>query len=86
VEGQISLQNLASGDTVIIKTYIAVDGTNQSKTDEMTFVGSQDIPVVRIPAVTLAYNAKFRVTVTQTAGTTLKAIPYTFIIQIMETI
>jgi hypothetical protein len=86
VEGQISLQNLASDDKVIIRTYIAVDGTNQQKTDEMTFAGSQDIPVVRIPAVTLAYNAKFRVTVTQTEGTTLKAFPYTFIVQIMETI
>jgi hypothetical protein len=85
VEGQISLQNIASGDTVIIRTYIAVDGTNQRKTDETTFVGSQDIPVVRIPAVTLAYNAKFRVTVTQTAGT-LRAYPYTFICQVMEVI
>jgi len=85
VEGQISLQNLAAGDTVVIRTYIAVDGVNQKKTDEMTFSGAQDIPVVRIPAVTLAYNAKFRATVTQTAGT-LKAYPYTIIYQIMETI
>jgi hypothetical protein len=86
VEGQISLQNLASGDTVIVRTYIAVDGTNQKKTDELTFSEPQDIPVVRIPAVTLAYNAKFRLTVTQTAGATLKAFPYTVIYQIMETI
>jgi hypothetical protein len=86
LEGQISLQNMASDDTVVIKTYLAVDGVNQKKADEMTFVGSQDIPVVRIPAVTLAYNAKFRVTVTQTAGTTLKAFPYTIIYQVMETI
>jgi hypothetical protein len=85
VEGQISLQNLASGDTVIVRTYVAVDGTNQKKTDEKTFSGVQDISVVRIPAVTLAYNAKFRLTVTQTAGT-LRAYPYTVIYQIMETI
>jgi hypothetical protein len=51
----------------------------------MTFTGTQDIPVVRIPAVTLAYNAKFRVTVTQTAGT-LRAFLYTIIYQMMETI
>jgi len=85
VEGQISLQNLASGDTVVIRTYIAVDGTNQTKVDEATFSGAQTIPVVRIPATTVAYNGKFRVTITQTAGT-LRAFPYTFIVQIMETI
>jgi len=85
VEGQISLQNLAAGDTVVIRTYIAVDGVNQKKSDEMPFSDAQDIPVVRIPAVTLAYNAKFRATITQTAGT-LKAYPYTIIYQIMETI
>jgi hypothetical protein len=86
LEGQISLQNLASADTAIVRTYIAVDGTNQKKTDELTFSGALDIPVVRIPAVTLAYNAKFRLTVTQTAGATLKAFPYTIIYQVMETI
>jgi hypothetical protein len=85
VEGQISLQNLASGDTVVIRTYIAVDGTNQVKVDEATFSGIQTIPVVRIPATTVAYNGKFRVTITQTAGT-LRAFPYTFIVQVMETI
>jgi hypothetical protein len=85
VEGQISLQNLASGDTVIIRTYIAVDGTNQRKTDECPFTGAQDIPVVRVPALTLAYNAKFRLTVTQTAGT-LRAFPYSIIYQVMEII
>jgi hypothetical protein len=86
VEGQISLQNMASDDTVVIRTYIAVDGVNRKKADEMTFTGAQDIPVVRIPALTLAYNAKFRATITQTAGTTLKAFPYTIICQEMEVI
>jgi hypothetical protein len=85
LEGQISLQNMASGDTVILRTYIAVDGVNQRKADELTFTGAQDIPVVRIPAVTLAYNAKPRITVTQTAGT-LREFPYTVIYQVMEVI
>jgi len=85
IEGQISLQNMASGDTVIIRTYIAVDGTNQVKSGEMTFTGAQEIPVVRIPAATLAYNAKFRLTITQTAGT-LRSYPYTIIYQVMEII
>jgi len=85
VEGQISLRNMASGDTVILRAYIAVDGVTQDKSDGMSFSGAQDVKVVRIPATTLAYNAKFRVTVTQTAGT-LRSFPYTFIVQVMEVI
>jgi len=85
LEGQISLQNLASGDTVILRTYLAVDGTNQVKSDELTFSGAQSIPVVRIPAITFAYNAKPKITVTQTTGT-LRSYPYTIIIQTMEVI
>jgi hypothetical protein len=85
LEGQISLQNLASGDTVVVKIYLAVDGTNQVLSDTMTFNGPVSVPVVRIPATTLAYNILPRVTVTQTAGT-LRAIPYSFIVQVMETI
>jgi len=85
LEGTISLQNLASGDTVVLRTYVAVDGVNQVKSDELTFSGAQSIPVVRIPAMTLAYNSHPRVTVTQTAGT-VRAYPYTIILQIMEVI
>jgi hypothetical protein len=86
VEGYISLRNMESGDSVILRTYIAVDGVTQDKADELPFTGPQDIKVVRIPAVTVAYNGKFRATVTQTAGATLKSFPYTFIVQVMEVI
>jgi hypothetical protein len=85
VEGYISLKNLASGDTVIIRVYMSADGTTQDKSDEMTLSGPVSIPIVRIPATTLPYNGLFRVTVTQTAGT-LRAYPYTFIVQVMEQI
>jgi len=85
IEGQISLQNMATGDTVVIRVYIAVDGVTQVKSDEMTFAGTQAIPVVRVIAHTLLYNAKFRVTITQTAGT-LRSYPYSFLLQRMETI
>ena len=85
IEGQISLQNMASGDSVEIRVYIAVDGANQRLSDKMTFTGAQEIPVVRVVAHTLPYNAKFRVTVKQTAGT-LRAFPYSFILQVMEVI
>jgi hypothetical protein len=76
---------MAAGDKVVIRTYIAVDGTNQVKSDELTFSDAQSIPVVRIPAHTLLYNNKFRVTVTQTSGT-LRAFPYSFLQETMETI
>ncbi|RLI87525.1 MAG: hypothetical protein DRP01_01580 [Archaeoglobales archaeon] len=85
IEGQIDLSNMAEGDEVIIRTYIAVDGTNQRKTDELKFTGSQTIPIVRIPAITCSYDAKFRVTITQTAGTP-RSFPYLFILQVMEVI
>ena len=85
VEGYVSLQNMAAGDSVEIKVYIAVDGANQVLSDKMTFSDAQDIPVVRVLAHVLPYNAKFRVTVTQTAGT-LRAFPYAFIVQVMEVV
>lgn len=84
LEGFVSLQNMASDDAVTIRCYVAVDGTNQVKSDEASFTGAQSVPVVRIPAVTLAYNSKPRITVTQTAGSTLKSFPYTIIIEYLE--
>jgi len=85
IEGQIDLSAMASGDTVVIKTYIAVDGVNQRKSDEMTFSDAQSNPIVRVLAHTIPYNGKFRVTITQTKGT-LRTFYYNFIYQIMETI
>lgn len=85
IEGCLDLSNLAVGDTVVIKTYVAVDGSNQRKIDEVTFSNEQENPVVRIPAMTVPYNGKFRCTITQTEGT-LRTIYYTFIVQIMEEI
>ena len=83
VEGYISLRNMQSGDAVIIRTYIAVDGVNQDRADEASFSGPQLYPVIRIPAATLPYNGRFKVTLTQTAGS-LKSFPYVVIVQIME--
>jgi hypothetical protein len=85
LEGQISLRNMAAGDSVVLRSYVAVDGVNRDKMDEISFTDAQSIPVVRIPSTTLAYNSKPRITVTQTAGT-LRAFPYTIIVQIMEVI
>lgn len=85
IEGQIDLSNMADGDEVVIKVYMAVDGVNQRLMDTMTFRDAQPIPVVRILAHTIPYNGKFRVTITQTLGT-LRTFYYNFIYQIMETI
>ena len=85
IEGQIDLSQLQSGDSVTIKVYIAVDGTNQRLVDKLDLSGAQEIPIVRVVAHTIPYNGKFRVTITQTAGT-LRTFYYTFIYQIMETI
>lgn len=85
VEGQIDLSQLQAGDAVTIKVYIAVDGTNRRLSDSLDFSGAQSIPVVRVVAHTIPYNGKFRVTITQTAGT-LRSFPYTFIQQVMEVI
>ena len=86
IEGYIDLANMASDDVVELKAYIAVDGANQRLLDKITFSGAQEIPVVRIVAHTVPYNGKFRITITQKAGSTLKSFPYAFIVQIMETI
>jgi len=85
VEGQVSLQNMAAGDAVTIKAYIAVDGVTQVVSDSMDFSDAQSIPVVRVLAHTLLYNAKFRVTITQTAGT-LRSFPYSFLTEVMEVV
>jgi hypothetical protein len=85
LEGYISLQNMAAGDSVVIRSYVAVDGTTRVKEDEMVFSGAQAVPVVRFPSHLLHYNAKPRITITQTAGT-LRSFPYVFIVQVLEVI
>jgi hypothetical protein len=86
VEGTISLRNMAAGDAVTLRMYVAVDGLTQDMVDEISFSGPQRIPIVRVPATTVPYNGKFKVTITQTAGGTLKSFPYAFIVQVMEVI
>jgi hypothetical protein len=76
---------MQSGDTVIVRLYVSVDGVSNFKSDEWTFSGVQEIPVVRIPAVTLPYNGKFTIGIVQTSGTP-RTFPYTLILQLMETI
>jgi hypothetical protein len=85
IEGQISLENMQAGDSVLLQAYISVDGVNQRLADPQTFSGVQSVPLVRVPAHTIAYNGLFKVTVKQTGGT-VRAFKYTFIMEVMEAI
>ena len=82
VEGYISLQNLASGDTVVIREYIAVDGVNYVQFVSVTYSGAVENPAVRFHAKLFTYNMKYKVTVTQTGGT-LRSYPYGFILEVL---
>lgn len=86
IEGFISLRNMESDDMVTVREYIAIDSVNTDLSDEITVSGILHVPVVRIPAMTLPNDAKFRVTVTQISGTTVKSFPYVFILQAIEEI
>jgi len=85
VEGYIDLSALASGDVVIVKEYIAVDGVNQRLFSNVTISGPPSEPVIRFHAKTVPYNGLYRVTITQTSGT-LRSYPYCFILEVMGTI
>jgi len=82
VEGYIDLSQLAEGDEVVIKEYIAVDGVNYREFCTVTYTGPVAEPVVRFHTKTLLYNMKYKVTITQTGGT-LKSFPYGFILEVL---
>ena len=85
VEGWIDLGALASGDTVVIKIYVAVDGTNYRTYATVTYSGPVSDPIIRIHSMQLCKNMKFKVTITQTAGT-LRSFPYGFLHEVMGTV
>jgi hypothetical protein len=83
VEGYLDLSNLATNDALEVREYIAVDGVNYRIIYRYSFTGSQSEPILRLHAKTLLYNMRYKVTVVQTAGSTLKSIPYGFIVEVM---
>ena len=85
VEGYIDLSQLESGDEVVVREYIAVDGTNYQKFLEVTFSGAQNEPVIRFHSKILLYNMKYKITITQTAGT-LRSFPYGFLKEVLGTV
>ena len=86
VEGWIDLGALQSGDSLVVREYVAVDGANFRLFAEATFDGPVDAPAVRFHAKTLTYNMKYRVTVTQTAGSALRSFPYAFVVEVLGTV
>jgi hypothetical protein len=82
VEGWLDLGNLVDGDTVIIKEYVAVDGVNYRLFTQARVDGPVPEPAVRFHAKLLGYNMKYKVTITQVAGTP-RSFPYFFILEVL---
>lgn len=86
VEGYLDLSNLQSGENMVVREYISVDGYNYRLfTAPVTFRGVLSDPIIRLHTKTLLYNMKYKVTITQTSGT-VRSIPYAFILEVMGTI
>jgi len=83
VGGWIDLGALDSSDAVIIRVYVAVDGTNYRTYATASYSGPVSNPVVRIHEMQLCKSMKYKVTITQTAGIILKPFPYGFILEVM---
>jgi len=85
VEGWIDLSQLQLNDVVVIRIYIAVDGVNYRTYLTLQLAGPLQDPVYRIHAMTLCSNMKYKVTITQTAGTP-RSFPYAFVIEVMGSV
>jgi hypothetical protein len=85
VEGWIDLSQLQSGDAVVIKIYVAVDGVNYRTYATVTYKGPVPDPVIRIHSMQLCKSMMFKVTITQISGT-LRSFPYGFILEVMGSI
>jgi len=85
VEGWIDLSQLQAGDTVVIRIYIAVDGTNYQRYLTLELSGPLQDPVYRFHAMTLCSIMKYKVTITQTAGTP-RSFPYAFVVEVMGSV
>jgi hypothetical protein len=86
VEGWLDISALASGDALVIKEYVAVDGTNyQLFLPPVTYNEPTDAPVIRFHSKQLTYNMKYKVTITQTSGT-IRSFPYGFLLEVLSTV
>jgi len=84
VEGFIDLSNMQSGDEVIIREYVAVDGANSKVFTYITLRNAQTEPILKFPPRRIPYNGLYKVTITQTKGT-VRSFPYCFIVLVYGT-
>ncbi|MEM0459300.1 MAG: hypothetical protein QW407_03980 [Thermofilaceae archaeon] len=84
VEGYLDLRALTSEDTVVIKEYVALDGTTYSLFASATYVGQLPEPLLRFHSKVMPASAKYKVTLTQTSGE-VKSFPYFFVALVMGT-
>jgi len=82
VEGYIDLSGLQDGDAAVVSEYIALDGSNYRLFLRAAVTGPVEEPVIRFHTKTLLSAMRYKVTVTQTAGTP-KNVPYCFIAEVM---
>lgn len=83
IEGYLDLSSLSSGDTLVLREYISVDGVNYRLFNPpVTYTGPVSEPIIRFHTKTLLYNMRYRVTITQTSGA-LRSIPYAFLVELM---
>jgi|GEM_PF-1700590 hypothetical protein len=82
IEGYVSLQNMQSGDIVVVTEYVAVDGTNYEILNQQTYTDVPPSPAVRFSGKLVGPIAngagggmRWKATVNQTAGT-VRAFPY----------
>jgi hypothetical protein len=77
VSGHVDLQNMAEGDTVIIRQYIKVsDDGSYKKYAEESYRGPQALPIIYLTPK--AVDVAMKVTIQQTSGT-FKTFDYNFI-------
>jgi hypothetical protein len=81
VEGYVDLVNLATGDTLIVTEYLAIDGTNYRIFNQVTYNGAIANPAVRFYTKMFYSGMLYKVTLNQTAGT-LRSFVYRFIQQV----
>jgi len=82
VEGYIDLSGLQDGDAVVVREYIALDGSNYRLFLQAQIAGPAAEPAIRFHTKTLHANMKYKVTVAQTSGTP-RSVPYVFIVEVM---
>ena len=74
LEGYISLKELSGSNSVVIRIYVNVDGTDYEKYFERTYTGPQPFPILYIATKPARYGIK--ITLQQVVG--LNSFSYQF--------